>query len=170
MNSKTAGKDSYLRSFCQIFDVLDEIIAMIRASEGRTDAKDKLMERFGFDDEQTDAILDLKLYRLAKLEIHAIQEELNEKMQAAQQIEDVLSSNTNVWSVVRSELLELRKLYGTKRRTKIGGEKAQTSLADESAYIVDEKSYVIVTENGWVKRQGRFSSVDKIKLRKAIKS
>ena len=166
---KLRAKIHILEAFAKSFDVLDEIIAMIRASEGRTDAKDKLMERFGFDDEQTDAILDLKLYRLAKLEIHAIQEELNEKMQAAQQIEDVLSSNTNVWSVVRSELLELRKLYGTKRRTKIGGEEAQTSLADESAYIVDEKSYVIVTENGWVKRQGRFSSVDKIRIKEGDK-
>ena len=166
---KLREKIHILEAFAKSFDVLDEIITLIRASEGRVDAKDKLMDRFGFDDEQTDAILDLKLYRLAKLEIHAIQAELNEKMLAAQQIEDVLSSNTNVWSVVRSELLELRKLYGCKRKTKIGGEEAQTSLADESAYIVDEKSYVIITENGWVKRQGRFSSVDKIRIKEGDK-
>ena len=105
------------------------------------------------------------MYRLAKLEIHAIQEELQEKMQAAEHIEGILSSNENVWHIVRAELLEIRKLYGKKRLTKIGGEEAQTSLADESAYIIDEKSYVIITQNGWIKRQGRFSDIKKIRTK-----
>ena len=158
-----------LEAFAKAFDVLDEIIALIRASEGRSDAKEQMMERFKFDENQTDAILDLKLYRLAKLEIHAIEEELREKSEAAAKIEAILSSNTNVWTIVKEELLELRKLYGKKRLTKIGGEEAQTSLADESAYIIDEKSYIIVTENGWIKRQRRFSSVDKIRLKEGDK-
>ena len=68
-----------LEAFAKAFDVLDEIIALIRASEGRADAKEQMMDRFKFDAEQTDAILDLKLYRLAKLEIHAIEEELKER-------------------------------------------------------------------------------------------
>ena len=110
------------------------------------------------------------MYRLAKLEIHAIEEELREKREAEAKIESILSSNTNVWNIVKEELLELRKLYGKKRLTKIGGEEAQTSLADESAYIIDEKSYIIVTENGWIKRQRRFSSVDKIDLKTETKS
>ena len=163
--SKLKGRIHTLEAFAKAFDVLDEIIATIRASEGRADAKEQIMDRFKFDEDQTDAILDLKLYRLAKLEIHAIEEELREKRAAAEKIEGILSSNTNVWNIVKEELLELRKLYGKKRLTKIGGEEAQTSLADESAYIVDEKSYIIVTENGWIKRQGRFSSIDKIRLR-----
>ena len=145
--------------------MLDEIIALIRASEGRSDAREQIMDRFKFDENQTDSILDLKLYRLAKLEIHAIETELREKREAASKIESILSSNINVWNIVKEELLELRKLYGKKRLSKIGGEEAQTSLADESAYIIDEKSYIIVTENGWIKRQRRFSSVDKIRLK-----
>ncbi len=154
-----------LEAFAKAFDVLDEIIALIRASEGRSDAKEQMMERFKFDEEQTDAILDLKLYRLAKLEIHAIEEELREKREAASHIEGILSSNANVWNIVKSELLELRKLYGKKRLSKIGGEEAETNMADESAYIIDEKSYIIVTENGWIKRQGRFSDVSKIRIK-----
>lgn len=154
-----------LEAFAKAFDVLDEIIALIRASEGRSDAKEQMMERFKFDEEQTDAILDLKLYRLAKLEIHAIEEELREKRDAANQIEGILSSNANVWNIVKSELLELRKLYGKKRLSKIGGEEAETNMADESAYIVDETSYIIVTENGWIKRQGRFSDISKIRIK-----
>lgn len=154
-----------LEAFAKAFDVLDEIIALIRASEGRSDAKEQIMDRFKFDEDQTDSILDLKLYRLAKLEINAIEEELKERREAAEKIEGILSSNQNVWSIVKEELLELRKLYGKKRQTKIGGEEAQTSLADESAYIIDEKSYVIVTENGWIKRQGRFSNISKIRIK-----
>ena len=148
---KLKGRIHLLEAFAKSFDVLDEIIALIRASEGRR--------------EQADAILDLKLYRLAKLEIHAIEEELREKRQAAAEIQEILDSNTNLWSIIRTELLVLRKLYGRMRRTKIGGAEAELSLADESAYIVDEKGYVIVTQNGWIKRQGRFTSLDKIRVK-----
>ncbi|MEZ6081842.1 MAG: DNA gyrase subunit A [Pirellulaceae bacterium] len=72
-----------LEGFVLIFDALDEIIKIIRASDGKADAADKIMKRFpaakgGLDAEQTDAILELKLYRLAKLEINLIQDELRE--------------------------------------------------------------------------------------------
>jgi DNA gyrase subunit A len=154
-----------LEAFAEAFEVLDEVIAIIRASEGRRDAHEKLMDRFSFDDKQTEAILDLRLYKLAKLEIWAIMDELNEKQAEAARIEEILSATANIWAVVRSELLELRKLYGRPRRTKIGGEDAVISIEDDSAYIVDEDTYVIVTRAGWIKRQGRFSSIKKIRLR-----
>ena len=68
-----------LEGFETIFDALDEILKIIRQSEGKADAAQKLMKRFGLDAEQTDAILELKLYRLARLEILVIQKELREK-------------------------------------------------------------------------------------------
>jgi DNA gyrase subunit A len=154
-----------LNGFATAFEILDELIALVRASDGRRDAHEKIIERFNFDDEQTEAILDLKLYKLAKLEIWAIQEELAEKRKSAENISDILSSQTNIWSVVRSELLELRKLYGEKRRSKIGGEEAQVEISDVSAYIIDEQTSVIVTKEGWIKRQGSYSDISKIRLR-----
>jgi DNA gyrase subunit A len=154
-----------LNALAKIFDVLDEIIALIRASEGRRDAHEKIIERFGFDDEQTEAILELRLYRLAKLEINVIREELDEKSLEVERIEGILSSNTTLWGVVRTELRELRKLYGEPRRTAIGGESAEIELADESTYIVAEDTYIIVTKDGWIKRQGRFSDIKKIRIR-----
>ena len=153
-----------LEGFANAFEILDELIALIRASDGRRDAHEKIIERFNFDDEQTEAILDLKLYKLAKLEIWAIQEELSEKRKEAENISEILSSQTNIWSVVRSELLELRKLYGDKRRTKIGGEEALVEISDASAYIIDEQTSVIVTKEGWIKRQGSYSDISKIRL------
>ena len=164
--SKLRERIHLLEGFANAFEVLDELIALIRASEGKRDAHEKIMDRFSFDDEQTEAILELKLYKLAKLEIWAIQDELSEKRNAAAEISDILSSRKNIWSVVRKELLELRKLYGEKRRTKIGGEEAQVEILDASAYIIDEQTCVIVTKDGWIKRQGSFSDIKKRKIGK----
>ncbi|MDG1478968.1 MAG: DNA topoisomerase 4 subunit A [Myxococcota bacterium] len=152
-----------LEALAKIFDVLDEVIVMIRQSEGRRDAHEKLIDLFDFSDEQADAILELKLYRLAKLEIHAVQEELEEKRADAERIESILSSAQNLWAVVRQELMEVRRIYGEKRRTKIGT--AEVVEYEESAYIVAEDSYLIVTRDGWVKRQNSFTDVSKIRIK-----
>ena len=151
-----------LEAFARIFDVLDEVIALIRASEGKRDAHGKLVEQFAFSDEQAEAILELKLYRLAKLEINAVQEELDEKRADAARIESILASASSLWSVVRQELQELRRLYGERRRTRLGGEEISY---DESAYIVAEDTFLMVTREGWIKRQGSFTEVDKIRIR-----
>ncbi len=154
-----------LEALAIIFDALDEAIAIIRASEGKRDAAEKLISRFGLDDIQADAILELRLYKLAKLEILAILEELEEKMAEAERIAAILASQTELWAVVRGELLEIRKLYGEDRRTEVKGEEARTLEFDESAYIVSEQAYVIVTRMGWIKRQGSFKQLDKIRIR-----
>ena len=75
-----------LEGFEKVFDALDEIIRIIRKSDGKADAADKIMKRFALDAEQTDAILELKLYRLARLEILVIQNELADKRKRARQI------------------------------------------------------------------------------------
>ena len=154
-----------LEALAKIFDALDEAIAIIRRSEGKRDAAEKLIERFDLDDIQADAILELRLYKLAKLEILMILEELEEKRAEAERIEAILASTVELWSVVRGELLEIRKLYGEDRRTEIAGEAAPAMEFDESAYIVSERAYVILTRMGWVKRQASFTEVDKIRIR-----
>ena len=75
-----------LEGFEKIFDVLDEVLRIVRKSDGKADAAEKIMKRFGLDAEQTDAILELKIYRLARLEILVIQQELEEKRKRARQI------------------------------------------------------------------------------------
>ena len=76
-----------LEGFEKVFDALDAIITLIRQSDGKTDAAAKIMQIFGLDAEQTDAILELKIYRLARLEILIIRKELEEKRERAQQID-----------------------------------------------------------------------------------
>ncbi|MEL6343600.1 MAG: DNA topoisomerase IV subunit A [Myxococcota bacterium] len=151
-----------LEALKRVFEVLDEVIAMIRSSEGKRDARSKLITRFQFSEAQAEAILELKLYRLARLEIFAIEEELEEKRSDAQRISAILASNESLWEVVRGELLEIRRLYGEKRRTSLGGEEIRY---EESAYIVAEDTYLIVTQDGWIKRQGSFTDPDKIRIR-----
>ena len=152
-----------LEGFEIIFDALDELIALIRASEGKADAAHKIMARFDLDEEQTEAILELKLYRLAKLEILLIQRELDEKRRDAERIRGLLASEFARWGLVRSELLEVREAYGDARRTRITGPVEDTNF-DPEAYIVRERTWVIVSRLGRIKRQKGFSDVSAIRV------
>ena len=93
-----------LEGFEKVFDALDEIIRIIRKSDGKADAAEKIMKRFELDAEQTDAILELKIYRLARLEILVIRNELDEKRKRARQIGALLKDEDSRWKLVRSEL------------------------------------------------------------------
>jgi len=140
-----------LLGFVIIFDALDEVIRIIRASEGKADAAAKLIKRFGLDEEQTEAILELKLYKLAKLEIKVIREELAEKESAARKIEAILKSETKLWGVIKDDLKAVVDEHGTQRKTKTGGTADEPEF-DASAFIVDEDAQVVVTKDGWIKR------------------
>ncbi len=153
-----------LEAFEIIFAALDEAIALIRASDGKSDAREKLMARFELDHDQAEAILEIKLYRLAKLEIDAIQLELNEKRDQAKAILKVLKSKTEMWALIRNELTELKDAYGDRRRSKIVGPQEEVSFSEE-IYITKEDSYVIVTREGWIKRQKSYSDLSAVRVR-----
>ena len=153
-----------LEGFARIFDILDEVIALIRASEGRRDAHERLIDRFDLSDPQAEAILELRLYRLAQLEILLVQQELDEKRAEADRIEGLLGADRELWGVVRDELLEIGKLYADARRTSLGGPVRELTY-DENAYIVDEDAFVVVTRDGWIKRQSSFTEIERIRIR-----
>ncbi|MEM6751360.1 MAG: DNA gyrase subunit A, partial [Planctomycetota bacterium] len=183
-----------LEGFRVVFDALDEVIAIIRASDGKADAARRLMERFpappedtstkqptkkgrgktkpviqvtgGLDVEQTDAILELKLYRLARLEIQVILDELKKRNARRKEVLALLADDEDDyaagrWALVRGEIESLIETYGDKnpkrpegkRRTgfAIGGE-AEPEF-DEADFIVEEDAVVLVTADGWIKRQ-----------------
>src|SRR5438093_7743109 len=99
-----------LEGFETVFDALDEIIKIIRKSDGKADAAEKVMKRFELDADQTDAILELKIYRLARPEILIIRNELEEKRQRVRQITALLHDEDGRWKLVRTELEQVRKL------------------------------------------------------------
>jgi DNA gyrase subunit A len=141
-----------LEGFEKVFDALDEILKIIRGSDGRADAAKKLMKRFDLTQEQTDAILELRLYRLAKLEILLIREELDEKRKEAKRLGALLKSRGKLQDLMKSELVKLRDEYANKRRTKIVARDEEPEFS-ETDFIIEEDAYVIVTARGWVKRQ-----------------
>jgi DNA gyrase subunit A len=140
-----------LEGFEKVYDALDEMIRIIRKSEGKADAAQKLMARFQLDAVQVDAILEMKLYKLARLEILVIQEELKEKRLEVKRIEALLKSQAKLWGVVKSELQEVAAGYLDKRKTKVGGAGEEIEVS-EDAFITDEDAHVVLTRDGWVKR------------------
>ena len=155
-----------LEGFEKVFDALDEIIRIIRKSEGKADSAEKIIKRFGLDAEQADAILELKLYRLARLEILVIQNELADKRKRARQISSLLKDEEGRWNVVRDEIEEMQRKYGgrdDKRRTLIESEEDVSFTADD--FIVEEDNVVIVSRDGWVKRQKEVRDLSTTRLR-----
>jgi DNA gyrase subunit A len=154
-----------LEGFEKVFDALDEIIKIIRKSDGKADSAEKIMKRFELDAEQTDAILELKLYRLARLEILVIQNELADKRKRARLITGLLKDEDARWKVVRDELEEVQATYGKgdKRRTLIESEEEVAFTADD--FIVEEDNVVIVSRDGWVKRQKEVRDLSSTRLR-----
>ncbi|MBP1603574.1 MAG: gyrA 2 [Acidobacteria bacterium] len=156
-----------LEGFEKVFDVLDEIIRIIRKSDGKQDAAKKIMARFELDAEQTDAILELKLYRLARLEILAIRTELEERRARAKQIGVLLKSEEKRWEIVRDEIAALQKAHGhgklDTRRTLIESVEEVEYSADD--FIVEEDNVVIVSRDGWVKRQKEVKDLASTRLR-----
>ncbi|MDP3719421.1 MAG: DNA topoisomerase IV subunit A [Acidobacteriota bacterium] len=156
-----------LEGFEKVFDALDEIIKIIRKSDGKADSAEKIMARFSLDAEQTDAILELKLYRLARLEIQVIQTELGEKRKRSRQIAGLLKDEEGRWKLVRSELEEIQAKYGhpkiDPRRSLI--EEAEEIEYSAESFIVEEDNVVIVSRDGWVKRQKEVKDLTTTRLR-----
>ncbi len=140
-----------LEGFEKVYDALDEMIRIIRKSDGKTDAAGKLIARFKLSDEQAEAILEMKLYKLARLEILVIEKEAKEKRAEAKRLSEILKSDKLKWNTVRDELAEVRKTYEDKRRTRIGGAVEELEY-NEDAFIADEDAQVVITRDGWVKR------------------
>ncbi len=157
-----------LEGFEKVFDALGEIIALIRASDGKKDAAIKIMARFALDAEQTDAILELKIYRLARLEVLIIREELADKRHRTAEITALLKSDERRWGLVRDEITSIRKTYGNPkhnpRRTRIESVDDEPAFSDDD-FIVDENCVVLVSRDGWVKRQKEVRDVSTTRLR-----
>jgi DNA gyrase subunit A len=153
-----------LEGFAIIFRNLDEAIQIIRASDGKADAAPKLMARFELSAIQAEAVLETKLYRLSKLEIREILEELAQKRKRAKEIRRLLDDEPERWQIIRGELKQIIQTFGEPRRTRIEVPSAPVEFREED-YIVDEDSWVIVTQDGWTKRQKSFTDVASIRLR-----
>jgi DNA gyrase subunit A len=153
-----------LEGFEKVYDALDEMLKIIRKSEGKADASEKLQRRFSIDSEQSDAILELRLFKLARLEILVIQKELEEKRADAKRLQRLLGSDKLRWNTVKSELETAGAKYADKRRTKIGGVGEEIEF-NPDAFIADEDAHVVLTRDGWVKRVREIKDPNQTRLR-----
>src|SRR5262249_24131977 len=153
-----------LEGFQIIFDALDKAIRLIRESQGKADASQKLRKAFKLDEVQAKAVLDAQLYRIAQMEIQKILDELKEKKKEAERIEGILRSDKKLWGVVKDELNAVGEKLGDRRRTRMASGE-DTPEFDEEAYIIRENTNVVLTRDGWIKRVGRLASVEGTRVR-----
>ncbi len=153
-----------LEGFEAVFDALDEILKIVRKSDGKADAAARIMARFTLDAEQTDAILELKIYRLARLEILVIQQELADKRKRAREIGGLLTRDADLWKIVRTEIELVQKTYGDARRSEISRDVEETEYTADD-FIIEEDNVIIVSRDGWVKRQKEVKDISSTRLR-----
>ncbi|MCI6276852.1 MAG: DNA gyrase subunit A [Clostridium sp.] len=130
-------------------DNIDEVISILRNSKTTDIAKSTLMERFGLSDKQAQAILDMRLRRLTGLEREKIEEEYNELMTLINRLKEILEKEELVLNIIKEELLEIKRVYGDERRTRI--EKSATDI-DIEDLIQEEDVVITLTETGYIKR------------------
>ncbi|HRC84852.1 MAG TPA: DNA gyrase subunit A, partial [Thermoanaerobaculia bacterium] len=146
---KAEERAHILEGLLKALDVLDRVIATIRASHTPEQAREALMARFEFSEIQTRAILDMRLQRLTGLEREKLQEEYGEVMATIERLRALLASDQLVDQEIRRELAEIKDAYGDKRRTEIIAAAADISIED---MIADEPMVITVTRAGYVKR------------------
>lgn len=132
-------------------DIVDELIATIRSCKGgMAEAKAAIMEKFGFDDPQADAIVKLQLGRLAGLEILKIEEELSTLRAKIEDWKDILAHDSRVLAIVKDELLDIKRRFADDRRTEIQSVSGEVDIED---LIPEEQCVYTLTEAGYIKRQ-----------------
>lgn len=141
-----------LNGFVAVFADLDSAIALIRESPRKSAALEALIARFNIDEEQAAAVLELKLHRLAQLEIADVEAERATKQGEADRLTALLSDDDARWRLISEELAEISKLYGDARRTTIVGPRDEEKYNPDD-FLEKEDTWVIITRNGRVKRQ-----------------
>ncbi len=148
---KAQDRAHILEGLAKAIDIVDEVIATIRACKGgQAEAKQAIMEKFGFDEPQANAIVAYRLGQLAGLEIEKIMNELTELHEKIKDFLDILNNPQRVADIIKLEAREIADKYGDERRTEIS---AFTGDVDDEDLIPVEDCILTLTERGYIKRQ-----------------
>ena len=153
---KAKDRQHIVVGLIKALSVLDEVIATIRASKDKRDAKNNLIERFAFTEAQSEAIVSLQLYRLTNTDVTALQAEQEELAKKIAELESILESEKKLLSVIKKELKDVRKRFADGRRTKIEDEIEEIKINLE-VLIASEDVIVTVTKDGYIKRTSQRS-------------
>ena len=152
-----------LAGFAAIFRDLDKALKLIRSSKSRKEAHEKLQKYFKLDDEQTNAILEIPLYRLVAMEMEKILQEQKERIKEKKRIQSILASPKKIWSEVREELEEIKKKHSDKRLTQIKIIESIEYNAED--FIEHEEVHIILSQNGWVRKLKNLSDPSGLKFK-----
>ena len=146
---KAEERAHILLGFLKMLDILDEVIALIRQSETQDEARQGMMDRWGFSDPQARAIIAMRLGQLTKQNRLELQAEYDEKMAFIERCKEILGDHSVLMSVIKDELIELRDKYGDDRRTRIEFDASNFSVED---MIADDKVVITISHMGYIKR------------------
>ncbi len=147
---KAEARVHILEGFKIALDNIDEVIKIIKEAESDDEAKNKLQARFGLDEIQSDAILEMKLRRLTGLERTKIENELADLLKEIDRLRLILSSDANILAVIKEELLEIKGKYGDERRTSI--DMTAIDYIEDESLIPVEDIIITLTNKGYIKR------------------
>ena len=135
----------------RVISILDEVIALIRASENKADAKENLKVSYDFSEEQAEAIVTLQLYRLTNTDIVTLQNEEADLREQIATLTAIIGDERTMFNVMKRELRDIKKKFGNDRRSELQAE-TKTIEIDTASLIVEEETYVSITRGGYVKR------------------
>ena len=147
--NKAEADAHILEGYRKALDIIDEIIALIRAAENDQVARIGLIERFGFTEKQAIAILNLQLRRLTSLEREKIEADYQELVKLIARLKEILGDIRLVYDIIKNELSEIRNKNADERRTQIVAKEASIEIED---LIAEEDMVVTITHNGYIKR------------------
>ena len=138
-----------LEGLLRAIDIIDEIVALIRASKTPDEARQGLVERYQFSDLQARAIVDMRLAQLTGLQHQKLQDEYDEKMRFIERCKEILGDHNVLMQVIKQEFVELKEKYGDERRTQIKYDAANFRIEDT---IPDEQVVITISHKGYIKR------------------
>ncbi|WP_099362912.1 DNA topoisomerase IV subunit A [Fredinandcohnia onubensis] len=148
---KARERQHVVEGLIKALSILDEVIATIRASKDKKDAKNNLIDKFGFTEPQSEAIVSLQLYRLTNTDITALQQEYDELNKKISELVEILQNERKLFQVIKNDLKRVKKTYADDRRSKIEDEIEEIKINLE-VLIPSEDVIVTVTQDGYVKR------------------
>ena len=135
----------------RVISILDEVIALIRASENKADAKENLKVSYEFTEEQAEAIVTLQLYRLTNTDVVVLQEEEAELLEKIAMLAAIIGDERTMYNLMKKELREVKKKFATPRLSTLE-DTAKVIEIDTASLIAEEDTYVSVTKAGYIKR------------------
>lgn len=148
---KARERQHIVEGLMKALSILDEVIATIRASKDKRDAKDNLIAKFAFTEMQSEAIVSLQLYRLTNTDITALRQEAEELAKKIEELTSILASEKNLFAVIKKELKDVKKRFADGRRSKIEAEIEELKINLEVT-VPSEDVIVTITKQGYVKR------------------